>query len=930
MAINDAFADGMHIANVSAGAIATMGPLDTGAACGQAAGVPCDFLAYNFEMAAQKGMLITVAAGNDGENGWNFVYNWMLPGFSLISSPGNAPSVIAVGAITNSHVMQPSVSLVGGPVTLQNIGAQTSDAYSSFIGATRMPVIDAAQTGNDGYACAAMPQYAFNTPPDLFPAIALIRQGGGCDFATKAANAFDAGASGIIFYMNAAGAPAPVEIQDATFSIPLYGPVVMISSSDGQNLKSYIDAHPGSSVTVDPAGWEMDLTAYNQQAAALYSPGFVPPLAQNQFLSFSSPGPSPGNLALKPDLVSTGGSDVFDGPALMATDSAVFDPNFLAPNAMYMATQQFDQASGMYSSNGYITASGTSFSAPMVAGAAALLWQLHPSYTAAQIKALLMNTAAQDTPGDSWGNNVDALNVGAGRLDVGAATGSAVIAQVVTTDGTNPVSLSFGAVSKLPQSKQILIANLGTTAAVLSVAATAPMDVNGGGASGAAIAVDKTSVTVAGGASATVTVTLSGSLPATDEYTGTVTISGTGVSIHVPYLFLVPSGTVYDMQAIMNGQSVYAYPGCFETAVGSDAGAIGIKLIDSSGVAVVNSPVYFTVSPRNSATVKSVTGEPACSPSSSTSATTCLTDAYGIAWVDVVASSSAAARPQITATASGMSIQFGGSYSDGWPCGVILPLPNIASIGEAAAGSTNIAAGSYISIYGANLANPLRVGNSSLSYAGDQFPYYPYPMNLDGVSVSFDVPGAYDGNPADYNGYPGYFTYVAQSGGQLNVQIPWELQGASSALVKVTVDGFLDSNVVTVPLVTYAPQLFQSGGIAAAIDATTWASNSTAISASNPAHAGDVVELFGNGLGPVNNQPASGAKWSSGAYPSTKQPCTVTVGGKNALVAYCGLSGYPGEYQINITVPAGLSPGSQPVVLTTGGVSSKTANLPIK
>jgi uncharacterized protein (TIGR03437 family) len=156
------------------------------------------------------------------------------------------------------------------------------------------------------------------------------------------------------------------------------------------------------------------------------------------------------------------------------------------------------------------------------------------------------------------------------------------------------------------------------------------------------------------------------------------------------------------------------------------------------------------------------------------------------------------------------------------------------------------------------------------------------------------------------------------------------LQGASSALVKVTVDGFLDSNVVTVPLVTYAPQLFQSGGIAAAIDATTWASNSTAISASNPAHAGDVVELFGNGLGPVNNQPASGAKWSSGAYPSTKQPCTVTVGGKNALVAYCGLSGYPGEYQINITVPAGLSPGSQPVVLTTGGVSSKTANLPIK
>jgi len=57
---------------------------------------------------------------------------------------------------------------------------------------------------------------------------------------------------------------------------------------------------------------------------------------------------------------------------------------------------------------------------------------------------------------------------------------------------------------------------------------------------------------------------------------------------------------------------------------------------------------------------------------------------------------------------------------------------------------------------------------------------------------------------------------------------------------------------------------------------------------------------------------------------------TVTVGGKNAPVSYCGLSGYPAEYQINITVPSGLAAGNQPVVLTTGGVSSKSANLPIK
>jgi uncharacterized protein (TIGR03437 family) len=203
-------------------------------------------------------------------------------------------------------------------------------------------------------------------------------------------------------------------------------------------------------------------------------------------------------------------------------------------------------------------------------------------------------------------------------------------------------------------------------------------------------------------------------------------------------------------------------------------------------------------------------------------------------------------------------------------------------------------------------------------------------MNLDGVTASFDIPGAYDGQPADYNGAPAFFTFVGQAGTQLNVMIPWELQGATSVLVKVNVDGIADSNVLTVPLAPYAPQLFQNVGIAAAIDATTYGANPAPVSASNPAHAGDSVQLYGNGLGPVYNQPASGAVAALNPLPATKSLCTVTVGGKNAPVSYCGLAGYPAEYQINITVPSGLAAGNQPVVLTTGGVSSKSANLPVK
>jgi uncharacterized protein (TIGR03437 family) len=920
-ALEDAFNDGMHIANLSSGVIATTGPLDTGSVCGQAAGVPCDFFAYNFEQAAKLGMVITVSAGNDGENGNQY------PTVNLISSPSNAPSVISVGATMNGHVLQPTVSLVGGPSNLQNIQGQTSDAGSGFMGSTVYPVIDAAQAGNDGYACVALPAYA------LYNAIALIEEGN-CDYTTKATNAAAAGALGIVFYSNVAGPVTPIETEDSSGNLPLTGPIGIVTNSDGLNLKTYIDAHPGSSLLLDAGGWEMLLSAYNTQAATLYAPGFEPALAANMLLGFSSPGPDAGDLTLKPDIVSTGGSDQEDGPAINATNVNLQDYNFFGASAMYMATQAYDQASDMYSADGYIAANGTSFSAPMVAGAAALLMQLHPTYTAAQIKALLMNTANSDTKslGDNWGNTVDALNVGAGRMDMNLATKSSVIAQVVTTDGSFPVSASFGAISKLPVSKQIQVTNLGTASNTLSLAVTAPVDVVGGPATGATIAVSPASVTLAAGASATVTLTISGTVPSGDEYTGNVNITGTGVSIHVPYLFLVPNGVVYDMFAIQFGQITSAYEGgCFESLPSQDAGTIGIKLVDIAGVPVTGSPVSFSVSPRNSATLRSVSGEPACSPSSSTSSTKCNTDNYGIAWVDVVGGSSTSSSPLITASSGTLEILFGGA-----DCGIILPAPNITSVSEAAVGGTSIAAGSYISVYGANLADTLFVGNNTF-VGGDGPTYVPLPMNLDFVSGSFDIPagqaGAYDGKPADYNGAPMFFTFVSNAGSQLNVMIPWELQGATSALVKVTVDGFVDSNVITIPLATYAPQLFNCGTAACAIDQTTYAASPGAVSATNPVHAGDIVQLYGNGFGPVNNQPVSGVPAPASGNPlsSTKAPCTVTVGGQNATVYYCGLApGTPAEFEVVIAVPSGLATGNQPVLVTTGGVSSKSQNLPIK
>ena len=71
------------------------------------------------------------------------------------------------------------------------------------------------------------------------------------------------------------------------------------------------------------------------------------------------------------------------------------------------------------SSTGYGELSGTSMAAPQVAGAAALLWSLHPSWTMQQIRSRLLSTTR---PLSSLFGKVSTC----GELDVGTATSPAV------------------------------------------------------------------------------------------------------------------------------------------------------------------------------------------------------------------------------------------------------------------------------------------------------------------------------------------------------------------------------------------------------------------------------------------------------------------------------------------------------------------------
>jgi minor extracellular serine protease Vpr len=853
-ALTDAMSDGMNIVTISSGSPALTGATDTGAACGLSGNAQCDPLAAAFEAAAEKGLVITAAVGNSGDDaffdGQNFPY------FNSIYSPASAPSVIGVGATINSHALTPAVYVTasGAPANVKGIAAQLSDAlfenpgcgtecFPTF-GANAAPLVDITQTGNDGYACSAI-------NGSLIGKFALIQRGN-CSFATKATNAQAAGAAGIILYDNTSESLASI-VPGGMCAFA--GPAVIIAQSDGANLKSYIDANAGASVTIDTGGMETPLSTFNSEYA------IMPPLAANQLASFSSFGPTPDGL-IKPDMVATGG---VDAPPVAQNVSEL---NY----GIYTAAQNFDPNGEVYSSNRYAAADGTSFATPLVAGAAALVIQAHPTYTAAQIKSALVNYSASVTA-DDVGDNVTPEWTGAGLLNAGTAVNAPV--------GVSPATISFGYLQKttsLPITKALTVTNQSAAPVTLTVAV-----VTGVPATGATVAVNNTSLAVPANGSATLNVALSGSVPAAGAYSGQITLQAGNISMTVPYLFLVGSNVAYNVVPYVGGEGI----------PGADTGASFVQVIDQYGVPVTGQAVQFSAA-TGSMTFNSVQGEPACS-GSGTSAATCNTDNFGFAYADIVLGNTPG-TPSITISAAGVPLSSGVT---------ILPQPTISQILDNAAFQPTIAPGSIVAIKGANLMDTAELVNTTQGYDLSTGPFWP--ISLDGVNVSFDVPGANISVPAPI---------VAISPGQINVQVPWELAGQTSAQVKVIVDEIVYGSVATATLATYTPAFFtNSGNVADALD-----TNYNVITASNPAVRGNYIQLYANGLGPVTSTPADG--FAPSTTLNTTQTCTVTIGGQSATVGFCGQPQGLAIYQVNVQVPANIGTGNQAVTISVGGQTS--------
>ncbi len=733
------------------------------------------------------------------------------PALNSIHTPGSAPEAITVGATTNAHIFFASVR-----TELTSIPALFGDGPTPGAPLTA-PLKDVAKTEPDGKACRPV------GAGTLTGAVALIERGD-CSFATKVIHAQQAGAVGVVI----------VQSQGSDFIFPMTGlsetgvPAVMIGSTDGQALRNFLASNPDRPVTLDPRlealDAEFDTVAF-----------------------FSSRGPGIGENHIKPDLVAVG------------TD-------------LYVATQNFDPNGDMWAPDRYTAAQGTSFAAPMVAGALALVKQLNPGFTPAQLKSAAVNTAGGNLSDfDAAGVRIPAsvTAVGAGKLNVEQA--------ILTTVTVEPATLSFGAVSEgnLP-SRGLVIRNAGAAPADLRLAVE-PAD--------ARISLSQTALSLGPGASQQVSVSVTQAPPA-GSYEGFIVIRGGPVELRVPYLYVRGDGVPFNVIPL----SGFDFVANVEELI---PGNLIFKVVDRFGVPVPDVPVQF--SPPQF--VESVTNES-------------RTDSLGIIEARVYAGPNPGEqtyRADLT-TAPDLTIVFPGRAR-------LRPAINANGVVNAASFEigNGLAPGSLISIFGTALSEATRFVSTAY-----------LPLSMSGVSVSFDV-------PERGISVPGRLHYVGPT--QINLQIPWELEGLNSAQMKVSIGPLTESALYSVPLNRYGPAFFERpdpGGSGRQIIAASHV-NGRLVSSQEPARPDEIVLLFANGLGPVDNRPPSGELTPLSPLSRTLEMPTVTVGGSPATVEFSGLAPtFAGLYQLNIRVPRGLEAGRlYEVILTIGGVRAKTAFLPV-
>ena len=446
------------------------------------------------------------------------------PGATTIEDLASAPDVIAAGAISNDRSLGSAVTVSGvSPYeALPGNGPSPSQAIAG-------PLVDVAGIDPSGLACSPLPSGSVS-------GMVVLVERGSCTFETKIDNVQAGGALAVIVYNNDTTQPTQLismSVGGATL------PAVFIGQTSGADLKSRVAAASGLAITVDFSA-------------------VTPFPARTDLTDFSSRGPSLGST-MKPDLVAVGAE-------------------------LVTATESTFPSGELYDPSGFIDIAGTSYSAPLTAGAAAILKAARPGLTVAQYRSLLINNASPATAGPGVAATVQ--QAGAGVLNVAAALAGTVAA--------SPTALNFGTgADSIRQTLNLTLTNLGTATDTYSLSVLPTGSSPAPSLSAASLSIDP-------GNSQQLSLTVATSTLASGEYQGFVQVAGSAnpAPILIPYWYAIPGATP-------SGISVL-YTDAFDQARSTAFGAIVFRVVDQAGLPFTGSAAPAIVVSSGGGTVRSV------------------------------------------------------------------------------------------------------------------------------------------------------------------------------------------------------------------------------------------------------------------------------------------------------------------------------------
>ena len=279
------------------------------------------------------------------------------------------------------------------------------------------------------------------------------------------------------------------------------------------------------------------------------------------------------------------------------------------------------------------------------------------------------------------------------------------------------------------------------------------------------------------------------------------------------------------------------------------------------------------------------------------------TDSNGLATAPAFTANSTAGSYQVTAAFLGAAAPAAFALTN---TGSTSTAPVITKVANAEGEVATIAPNTWVEIKGTNLSPP---GDTRI-WGSSDFVNNTMPTSLDGVR-------------ATVNGVPAFVYFISPT--QVNILTPPDALPATVQVV-LSVNGTPSApfSVAAAPLST-SFFVFNGGPYVAAVHLTGALIGPVSLfpGATTPAAPGETILLFANGFGPTSVPIVSGSETQSG----TLSPLpVVTIGGIQASVGFAGLI-FPGEFQFNVTIPANVGNGDQPVTATYNGATTQAGTL---